>query len=89
MIQNYIAFLRERSYCLLRDAQLTSRRKNIVGGCVVSRDVVHGDHRSPNNTSIHNILSNAPQLSISHKALGSLPENGNITPKHVVVNIHN
>jgi hypothetical protein len=32
---------------------------------------------------IHNILSNAPQLSISQKALGTLPEEGNVMPKHV------
>jgi hypothetical protein len=31
----------------------------------------------------HNILSTAPQLSISQKTLGTLPEDGNIMPKHV------
>jgi hypothetical protein len=30
-----------------------------------------------------NILSAAPQLSISQKALGTLPEDGNVIPKHV------
>jgi hypothetical protein len=35
------------------------------------------------NTPIHNILSNAPQLSISQKALVALPEDGNVMPKHV------
>ena len=29
---------------------------------------------------IANILSTAPQLSISHKALGMLPEDGNVMP---------
>jgi hypothetical protein len=42
-----------------------------------------------NNTPIHNILSTAPQLSISQKALGTLPEDGNIMPKHVGDTIHN
>jgi hypothetical protein len=33
--------------------------------------------------SIHNILSTAPQLNISQKALGTLHEDGNVMPKHV------
>ena len=37
----------------------------------------------------HNILSTAPQLSISQKALGTLPEDGNVMPKHVGATIHN
>jgi hypothetical protein len=35
------------------------------------------------HTPIHNILSTVPQLSISQKALGTLPEYGNVMPKHV------
>ena len=31
----------------------------------------------------------APQLSISQKALGTLPEDGNIMSKHVGAAIHN
>jgi hypothetical protein len=31
----------------------------------------------------------APQLNISHKALGTLPEDGNVMPKHVGATIHN
>ena len=38
---------------------------------------------SRDNTPIHNILSTAPQLSISQKAQGTLPEDGNVMPKHV------
>src|SRR5215475_4256593 len=38
---------------------------------------------------IHNILSTAPQLSISQKTLGTLPEDGNVMPKHVGATIHN
>jgi hypothetical protein len=41
------------------------------------------------DTPIHNILSTAPQLSISQKALGMLPEDGNVMPKHVGATIHN
>jgi hypothetical protein len=37
---------------------------------------------------IHNILSTAPQLSISQKALRTLREDGNVMPKHVGATIH-
>jgi hypothetical protein len=61
---------------------------------VVSSDVVHGNLRLPHTTSLDKtcpstILSTAPQLSISHKALGMLPEDGNVMPKHVGDNTHN
>jgi hypothetical protein len=46
-------------------------------------------HVTKHNTPIHNILSTAPQLSISQKALGTLPEDGNVMPKHVGATIHN
>jgi hypothetical protein len=49
-----------------------------VDGLVVSSDLVHGDLRST-----------ASQLSISQKALGTLPEDGNVMPKHVGDTIHN
>jgi hypothetical protein len=51
-------------------------QENIVDGRVVSSDVVRGD-----------LI--APQLSISQKALGTLPEDGNVMPKHVGATIHN
>jgi hypothetical protein len=60
----------------MRDAQLMSS--------VESSDVVRG-----HNTPMHNILSTAPQLSVSQKALGTLPEDGNVMPKHVRDTIHN
>jgi hypothetical protein len=41
------------------------------------------------NTPIHNILSTTPQLSISQKALRTLPEDGNVMPKHVGDTIYN
>jgi hypothetical protein len=45
---------------------------------VVSSDVVRGDLRST-----------ARQLRISQKALGTLPEDDNVMPKHVGATIHN
>ena len=63
---------------------------NIVDGRVVSSDVVRGAHHvTRHNTRIHSILSTASQLSISQKALETLPENGNIMPKHTEATIHN
>ena len=57
---------------------------------VVSGDVVRARaHVTRHNTPIHNNLSTAPQLSISQKALGTLPEDGNVMPKHVGATIHN
>jgi hypothetical protein len=46
-------------------------------------------HITRHNTPIHNILSTAPQLSVSQKALGALPEDRNVMPKHVGATIHN
>jgi hypothetical protein len=43
------------------------------------------DTHAPN----HNILSTAPQLSISQKALGAFPDDGNVMPKHVGATVHN
>jgi hypothetical protein len=56
----------------------------------VSRDVVRTAHHvTRHNTPIHNILSTAPQLSISQKALGTLTEDGTVMPKRVRATIHN
>jgi hypothetical protein len=46
-------------------------------------------HVTKHNTSIYNILSTAPQLSISQKTLGTHPEDGNVMLKHVEATIHN
>jgi hypothetical protein len=54
---------------------------NYVFSDVVRQIATH--HVTRHNTPIHNILSTAPQLSISQKTLGTLPEDGNVTPKHV------
>jgi hypothetical protein len=40
------------------------------------------------NTPIHNILSTDPQLSITHKALETLPDDGNVMPKNVGTTIY-
>jgi hypothetical protein len=53
-----------------------------------STDVVRV-HVTRHNTPIHNILSTAPQLSITQKELGTLPEDYNVMPKHVGATIHN
>jgi hypothetical protein len=56
--------------------------------------VVHGAeiamyHITKHNTPIHNILSTAPELSISQKAPGMLPDDVNVMPKHVGAAMHN
>jgi hypothetical protein len=55
----------------------------------MSSDVVLTHHVTRRNTPIHNIISTALQLSISQKALGMLPEDDNVMPKHVGATIHN
>jgi hypothetical protein len=49
----------------------------------------HVHHVTRHNMPIHNIILTAPQLSISQKALGMLPEDGKVMPKHVGDTIHN
>jgi hypothetical protein len=46
-------------------------------------------HATRHNTPIHNILSTAPQLSMSQKVLGTFPEDDDVMPKHVGITIHN
>jgi hypothetical protein len=41
------------------------------------------------NTPIHNFVLTAPKLGISQKALGTLPEDGNVMPQLVGATIHN
>ena len=61
-----------------------------MDGRVASSDVVRGAHLNTRlYTPIHNILSTAPQMSISKKALGTLSEDGNVMPKHAEATIHN
>jgi hypothetical protein len=60
-----------------------------VVGRVGSSHVDRAHHATRHNTPIHNILSTAPQVSISQKVLGTLPEDGNVMPKHVGYTIYN
>ena len=56
----------------------------------VSSDVVRSPHHiTRHNTPIHNILSTASQLSITQKTLETLPEDGNVMPKHAEATTHN
>jgi hypothetical protein len=64
-----------------------------VDGRVVFSDVfsdlkIATHYVTKHKTAIHKILSTAPQMSISQKALGMLPEDGNVMPKHVEPTIH-
>jgi hypothetical protein len=54
-----------------------------------TRSEIATHHATRQNMPTHNILSTALQLSISQKALVTLPEDGNIMPKHVEATIHN
>jgi hypothetical protein len=49
---------------------------------------VRAHHATTHNTPIYNILSTAPHLSISQKALGMLLEDGDAMPKHVGTTIY-
>jgi hypothetical protein len=60
-----------------------------MNGRVMSSDVVRAHHVTRHDTPIHNFLTTAPQLSISQKALGTFPEDGNVMSKHVGDTIHN
>jgi hypothetical protein len=56
----------------------------------VSSDMMRGVHHiTRHNTPIPNMRSTAPQLNISQKALGTLPEDGNVMPNHVGATINN
>jgi hypothetical protein len=50
---------------------------------ITLRSEIATHHVTRHNTPIHNILSTALQLSNSQKALRTLPEDGNVMPKHV------
>src|SRR5215475_8748964 len=77
---NYVGYLLHVSalYCHLQEAFLVPSERSSIAY-----------HVTRHNTPIHNILSTAPQLSISQKALGTLPKDGNVMPKHVGATIHN
>jgi hypothetical protein len=60
-----------------------------ISPAVMSSDAVRAHHVTRHNTPIQYILQTTPQSGISQKALGSLPEDGNVMPKHVEATIHN
>jgi hypothetical protein len=60
-----------------------------VDGPVQSSDVRGAHNVARLHTLIHNILSTAPQLNISQKALETPPEDVNVMSKHVGATIHN
>jgi hypothetical protein len=74
---------------------IEQQSNNIVGGhfawCVAISDryEIAMYHVTRHKTLIHNILSTAPQFSISQKSLETFPEDGNVMPKHVGDTIHN
>jgi hypothetical protein len=79
---NYVWYLLQVSalHCHPQEAFLVpserySSEERVVAWCV--------HHATSHNTPIHNILSTAPQLSMSQKVLGTLPEDGNVIPKLV------
>jgi hypothetical protein len=75
-------------HCHLQGAFLVPfERCSIEEQSIESQIATH--HVTRHNTPIHNIVSTAPQLSISQKKLGTLPEDGNVIPKHVGDTIHN
>jgi hypothetical protein len=67
--------------------------REIIAVCAQNRtkriNTLCEHHATGDDTPIHDILSTAPQLSICKKALGTLPENGNVITKHVGATIHN
>jgi hypothetical protein len=56
---------------------------------LIIRNEIATHHVIKHDTHIRNILSTTSQYSISQKTLGTLPEDGNIMPKHVGATIHN
>jgi hypothetical protein len=79
MFRHYISIIWERSeICSIEEQSI-----EYFGWAIATY------HVTRHNTTIHNILSTAPQLSISHKALGTLPEDDNVMPKHIGATTHN
>jgi hypothetical protein len=64
-------------------------RLNPTNAPIIHSVQITTHHVTKHNAPIHNILSTAPQLSISQKALGTIPKEGNVMPKHVGAIIHN
>jgi hypothetical protein len=96
-----IYFERERGWWItcnyptvLKQKKINRNLKSTTCAVCWLTSVLHDEkrfthHVTTHNTPIHNILSTAPQLSFSQKALETLPEDGNVMPKHVGATIHN
>src|SRR5215510_6063490 len=82
-----VSRLRVNAYDLQKVSSFQNCNPNFKSYLATIMHRVH--HVTRHNTLIHNILSTAPQWSISQKALGTLPEDGNVMPKHVGATIHN
>jgi hypothetical protein len=66
-----------------------SERCSIEEQSIEYRSQIATHHVTRHNTPMYNILSIAPKLSISQKALGTLHVDGNVMPKHVGATLHN
>jgi hypothetical protein len=77
--------------CVWQLLRVSALHCHLQGAQGASSDVVRAHHAATHIASIHNILRvlTAPQWSIYQKALGTLPEDGNVMPKHVGATIHN
>src|SRR5215475_6210434 len=76
-------------HCHLQGAFLVPSERCLIEEQSIEYCGWHAHHVTRHNTPIHNVLSTVPQLSISQKALGMLPDDGNVMPKHVGTTIHN
>jgi hypothetical protein len=76
-----------RYYIAISQGAFLVPSERCVSGAWRSQIARH--HVTRHNTPIRNILSTALQLSISQKALGMLPDDGSVMPKHVGATIHN
>jgi hypothetical protein len=61
----------------------TPIRGDLVGYTIATHPAIR------HNPPIHNSLSTPPPGSSSQRALGTLPEDGNVRPKHAGATIHN
>jgi hypothetical protein len=98
MIKNVYWSIRYSCHILLKldfSRQIFEKLSNVKfyedpsSGSGAWRTQIATHHDTRHNTPIHNILSTTPQLSISQKALGPLPEDGIVMPKRVGATIHN
>jgi hypothetical protein len=70
---------------------LCTLEEELVSYCLLMKPKFFGltHHVIRHNMTTHNVPSTAPQLSISQKALRTLPKCGNVMPKHVGATMYN